>query len=529
VEDVFVVTMGGSGSAVANSLVFLTAAGVFEDKVENIHLLIIDAHASHKGTMAALENATTYGALKKHFNPNNAFPAFKQTIIPYSWDLLINYSGKLKRDKFALKDLTRIDKDGNDLDEYDDTIIKAETLMKVLYTSHEQAQPVLTGYHAHPAIGAACGTAAVLSDTERSGFGAFVRALQSKLVQENAKLVLAGSLFGGTGASSLSSMVRAFHKVGSKPGLAGKLSIAGVFMLPYFAFEKPASKLKPEEEIRMEMFNFGSKNALSYYEDSKLLKADGFDDEGLFDAIYMLGFDKPIPRSPYSDGDGMNNPASFVEMEAAMAIRDYFLGQIIEQNERKRTFFKAIRTYEHEGQISYKMEWDTFTLGTKLRDWVGKMLKVALLFNMYFYPNFFKRHGGERMAAFKPYECYIVDEPNAQGACDKLREFFVKYETWCVQIAETLGTDITKSNMFDLDRFRNLVNFQTNLDNKAKLDESTDLLKECDRSKESFLVGYGRNNFVGTATKIINSSVKPQEHKLPALFELIYNNTKLEE
>lgn len=528
-EDYFVVSMGGSGSAVANALIFLTSAGIFEDKVKNIHLLIIDAHASHKGTMAAKSNADAYSSLQSYFNPNKGYSSFKPNIIPYTWDLLVNYSGtRTKRDRFALQDLTRIDINGADLSEYDESSSRAEILMKALYTEHEQRQPVLTGYHAHPAIGAACGTAAVLSDNGLSGYGQFVKALQSKLTTGDAKLALVGSLFGGTGASSLSSMIRALSKAGDVPGVQGKLSIAGIFLLKYFSFKKPENKLKPEEEIRSEMFDFGSKNALNYYADSGLLKKNGFDDEGLFDGIYMLGFDKPIERSVYSDGDGMENPASFVEMEAAMAIRDWFLTRTIESNDDKRTFFKAIRQYNQDGMKFYKMEWETFTSGTELRDRIGKTLKMALLFNMYFYPNFFKPSDGKRAAAFKPLEYYIQGVDNAQSACDRLREFYLKYERWCLEVASTLGDDVTKSNMFDFDRFRDLVNFQSNLDNKSKVDEAADKLRDCDKSKDAFIRGYSKNNFVGNATSIIGGSKPTQENKLAELLELIYNQTKLE-
>lgn len=419
-EDYFVVSMGGSGSAVANAPVFLTAAGAFEDRAENIHLPVIDAHAAHQVTGAAQDNAAVYGALQRYFNPNRGYSSFGPTIIPYAWDLLVNYSGKMKRDRFSLKDLARIDSSGAGLTD-DDSMAKAELLMKTLYTEHEQGQAVLTGYHAHPAIGAACGTAAVLSDNGLSGFGLFVKALQGKLTTGDAKPVLVGSLFGGTGASSLSSMVRAFSKAGNVPGAAGKLRIAGIFLLPYFSFEKPENKLKPEEEIRPEMFNFGSKNALTYYDEAHLLKQSGADEDGLFDAIYMLGFDKPIARSPYCDDDRRRNPASFVEMEAAMAIRDYLIDRTIERSDLKRSFFKAIRRYSQDGSKFYKMEWETFTPGSKLRAWIGKTLKMALLFNMYFYPNFFKRHGAEHPAAFKPFECYIQGEGNE--ACDALRKF----------------------------------------------------------------------------------------------------------
>lgn len=528
-EDYFVVSMGGSGSAVANALIFLTSAGVLGDRVKNLHILIIDAHATHKGTLSAKENADAYNRLQKFFNPNKGYESFKTTITAYTWDLMVDYKGtRTKRDRFALKDLTRISKDGRDLDEYDESISKAECLMKALYTEHEQNQAVLTGYHAHPAIGAACGTAAVLSDNGRSGYSEFVSVLKNQLTIGDAKMVLIGSLFGGTGASSLSSMVRAFSKVGNVSGAVGTLSIAGVFLLPYFSFKKPEEKISTEKEIRTEMFNFGSKNALTYYNEAQLLKKNGHDTEGLFDAIYMLGFDRPVPRSAYSDGDGMNNPASFVEMEAAMAIRDFFVDRELEKGDANRTFFKGIRRYSQDGAKFYKLEWESFTRGIELRSKIGKTLKIALLFNMYLFPNFFKRNGGEMKSAFKPWECYIQGEGNAATACDKLREFYLKFEKWNIEVAETLGDDITKSNLFDLARLKTLVAFQQNTDNKGKIDESIDLLKECDKAKEAFVSGYGRNDFVKTATSIINGSKSEPENKLPELLKLIYNQTKLE-
>ena len=527
-EDVFVVSMGGSGSAVANSLVFLASAGVFEDRVKNIHLLIVDAHANHKGTKAAFENSIDYRFLQSKFNPNKGFSSFKPNIIPYTWDLLVNYTGtRVKRERFSLKDLTLIDRNGIDLDEYDDTCILAELLMKSLYTGYEQGQAVLTGFHAHPSIGAACGTAAVLSDNGRSGYGEFVKALQSKLSLGDTRLALVGSLFGGTGASSLSSIVRALHKAGNQPGLPGNLSIAGVFLLKYFAFKEPEDAISPEKKIRKEMFDFGSKNALTYYNESGLLKKNGHDETGLFDAIYMLGFDKPIERAPYRDGDEMDNPASFVEMEAAMAIRDFFVDRTIESGDLNRTFFKAIYEHSKDDVKFYKMEWETFTKGQELRKWLGKAVKIALIFNMYLFPIFFTKAGGMRKAAFQPYECYIEGNGDALTACERLRLFHFRFETWCLQIAETLGDDVTKSNMFDLTQFKELVNFQSNTDNKSKENESTDLLKKYDRGNP-LLYGDSKNNFIKLGSRLNTRSKKVKENGLAELLELVYNEAVLE-
>jgi hypothetical protein len=523
--------MGGSGSAVASALVFLTASGVFENKVKNIHLLIVDAHKNNKATMAAYQNAIDYNYLQSKFNPNKAYSSFAPNIIVYeTWDLLVNYSGtRTKRERFALKDLALISRDGNDLNEYAETCARAEMLMKALYTEHEQGQAVLTGFHAHPAIGAACGTAAVLSDNGRSGYGGFVKALQAKLSLGDTQLALVGSLFGGTGASSLSSLVRALHKVAHQPGLPGKLSIAGCFLLKYFAFKEPADRIDPEKKIRKEMFDFGSKNALTYYNESGLLKTSGNDEEGLFDAIYMLGFDRPIERAPYADGDDMDNPASFVEMEAAMAIRDFFVDRTIESSDRNRTFFKAIYLHAQDDVKYYKMSWDTFTKGQELRVWIGKTLKMALLFNMYLYPQIFTKTGGPRPVAFQPFKCYVEGNSDAEPICERLRAFFFRFETWCLQIAESLGEDVTKSDMFNLHQLQELVRFQSNINNKTDDERSLDTLKKYDNKNIAPLMyGDSRNNFIGLGGVIQNRSKKAAENGLAELLQLIYKETKLE-
>jgi hypothetical protein len=211
-----------------------------------------------------------------------------------------------------------------------------------------------------------------------------------------------------------------------------------------------------------------------------------------------------------------------------MAIRDFFIERELEAGDANRTFLKAIRRYSQDGVKFYRMEWETFTRGTELRDRIGKTLKMALLFNMYFFPNFFKRNGGDLKSAFKPWECYIQGAGDASTACDTLREFYLRFERWCIDVAETLGDDITKSSMFDLGRLKNLVNFQLNSDNKGRIEESIDLLKDCDKAKEAFISGYGRNDFVKAATKIIGGSKQAQENKPAEFLELMYTQTKLE-
>lgn len=180
----------------------------------------------------------------------------------------------------------------------------------------EQAMELSEGYRGRPHIGAA----AILSQNEDST--PFLRELRDHVRRakgsEEVRIFLAGSVFGGTGAAGFPTIARMLRSLAGSSGAGGSVRIAGALMLPYFSFDPPeddrANVARAEELLRQ------SQAALKYYAD--LFRAGG---ERVFDAMYMVGWDPPIPLGYHSPGSrNQANPPLLPELVAAMGALRFF-------------------------------------------------------------------------------------------------------------------------------------------------------------------------------------------------------------
>lgn len=122
------------------------------------------------------------------------------------------------------------------------------------------------------------------------------------------KVVVIGSIFGGTGASGIPEIIKAIKE--KKPNAEP----AAIVVLPYFAPET-----KDGGTIKAERFNSKTKAALHYYADS------GIKDN--IKATYYVGDFYPTVV-PYSEGGpGQRNNANVVELIAAMMIEHFVSGR----------------------------------------------------------------------------------------------------------------------------------------------------------------------------------------------------------
>jgi hypothetical protein len=513
--------MGGSGMRAAESLSYLIAAGLFDGKADTIHMLLVDAHKTNRNMQKAQTVALDYQALKKTFNVNNDFGSFKPRLEIYEWNMMFHskHFEHVGVDKVSLKHLAEVDQSGQECGD-NESVHKAKMLMEALYTVEERECAVAQGYHARPAIGAAFGTAASKAtgqDQGNSGFRRFTRVLGEDLESRDVKLALVGSLFGGTGAAGLSSLVRAFFQEGARDGRS-KLTIGGFFMLPYFRFHPPIGS-GPESVIQTNLFKFGTRNALEYYNRRNLLK-DGT--SGFFDAIYMLGFDDPTPRVPYHNDDAQYNPPHFVELETAMAVRD-FLDCSFELG--TNTFITGITEYIESnpdddgdgGKKYYKLSWQDLTDSPALKKGLGSFLRMGLLFNLYIYPYCFDDAGRNRDNGFKPNIVFVNGAANSSASCELLRDFFKEFWKWCREFATSLkvSDDLTQSELFDIKVLDEVYNLKPGTYNWK------DVFKKC----ETIIKGDDKVDLKKAADGIVSASCKqPVETKdtLAGLLQVIY-------
>ena len=126
----------------------------------------------------------------------------------------------------------------------------------------------------------------------------------------NAKIFLAGSIFGGTGAAGFPTIAKLIkNELDGKPINA---QIGGALVLPYFTFTDTGDN---ELKARAEHFLMNTQAALNYYSNNK---------DPIYDAIYLLGDTSKIEVDPSLGGKTQRNAQHFIELYAALAAIHFF-------------------------------------------------------------------------------------------------------------------------------------------------------------------------------------------------------------
>lgn len=146
-------------------------------------------------------------------------------------------------------------------------------------------------------------------DVDCPDFGNFIQKIK---ISNNPRVVVIGSLFGGTGSSGIPEIVRKVKDV------KHDAKVGAVLVLPYFA---PAPKVGGT--IRNDIFNSKTKAAINYYEASGLLTKSqhgNLDESSAITNAYFIGDAQPTSL-PYNDGgQDQKNPANLVELIGAFSI-----------------------------------------------------------------------------------------------------------------------------------------------------------------------------------------------------------------
>jgi hypothetical protein len=136
---------------------------------------------------------------------------------------------------------------------------------------------------------------------------------------EEVRLMLVGSVFGGTGAAGFPTLARLIRRrLEAKRG-GTNLKIGGLLMLPYFAFDAPDDDEGVAANVaRTENLLLQSKGALKYY-------ASLFKVEHVFDELYLVGWDQFFRLGYHAAGaNDQANPPLPPELIGAMATCRFF-------------------------------------------------------------------------------------------------------------------------------------------------------------------------------------------------------------
>jgi hypothetical protein len=180
----------------------------------------------------------------------------------------------------------------------------------------EQDLALDEGYRGRPHIGSAAMTARVEGDV--AFWKQLLDAIRRGQSGADVRLMLVGSVFGGTGAAGFPTLARLIRRR-LREGSGRNVKIGGLLMLPYFGFAPPSADQGAEANVaRAEELILQARGALKYYDAL-------FKQEKVFDELYLVGWDRLFELGYHSAGaKDQANPPLPPEVVGSMAVCRFF-------------------------------------------------------------------------------------------------------------------------------------------------------------------------------------------------------------
>ena len=304
----FIFAIGGTGERVMRSVTMLMAAGVPAFDNYEIYPIIIDYDEKNADKNRCVKLLMDYkkihnAAFKRHTASSddkgmkNQFFAAYVRDLTHTGDGTGNFTFPFKPSVPNMKF-----RDYIGYDEISGELMLSHELLQSLYdeSNHPDTElnlDMTVGFKGNPNIGSV-----VFHDlASHSTFKKFISLYKPS---NKDKVIIIGSIFGGTGASGIPEIANAINK--SYPDA----DIATLLVLPYFA---PAEK--EGGAIKASRFYSKTKAALSFYESSTIKKK--------FNKIYYVGDFNPTTVAYSEGGKDQQNNANVVELIAGLMVEHY--------------------------------------------------------------------------------------------------------------------------------------------------------------------------------------------------------------
>ena len=374
------IAIGGTGMRCAECLVHLCAMGMFDDT--QVNLLALDTDYKN-------------GNFKRLANLVHNYMAITADRDGVASDTL--FSAKINYYTFSpdYKSGSNFDTESHYSDAqaviHDETAVKwkESDLADLFLTPDVRKMDLQHGYRAQTQMGSMLMYHAIIEEAYKAKAGTSKDSSLAKFVENlmnvpGSKIFLFGSVFGGTGASSIPILPRALQRAAqilSRDGQGDVLSknLFGTVMLTnYFSFDSP--KNQGNVVATSDKFALNSQAALFFYHNDKTVR-------NTYKRLYLIGRDKPrnvTQRGAESltGGEGQRNPEDYIELLAASAAYDFY--KTAQQHQQKAVFGAEgdtfYRTLSSDEQDSLTFEGFFGEDKDKFAEKCGIMLASAFLY-----------------------------------------------------------------------------------------------------------------------------------------------------
>lgn len=422
----FIFAIGGTGERVLRSFTMVLASGAPTFDNYEVFPIIIDYDADNA------DKSRTVDLLKNYANVHNAaYGKHGQTKAEFFSAKIVNLNG-LKNYVFPFEPATPNEKFREYIgyDSLAGETLTTSNLLKSLYDESNRPDTELNldmtvGFKGNPNIGSV--VFHTIRETEE------FRNFTARFQPDNGdKVVIIGSLFGGTGASGIPEIVKAI-----KDKTKGA-KIATILVLPYFA---PMEK--KDGAIQASRFNSKTKAALSYYKDSGLMSQ--------IDKVYYVGDFYPTIIQYSEGGKDQKNNANLVELIASMMIEHYVAERGDGQQEFKFSLEAniVVKGGQKSGQRLYIKDFDQISVTYVLNHLVKlaialKTTKDEILSKKASKIDFFKILNLQEAIV----ESESIGESSNQlrNLCSALEQYYSKLQGWFKELDFEGKGDATPAN-----------------------------------------------------------------------------------
>ena len=423
--SLYVIGIGGTGAKCLEAIIQMAAIGLISE--QPIKLLFVDADESNGNLERARSSLKKYqscyqlmsgdkqqyGWLKTPIESNGLWSPFGNTSTNKSLASFFNYNS-LKQNNPDV---------GN--------------LFDVLYTEEERKANLDVGFRGRPAIGSAVMSRVDLDNLDEEPWNAIIGQIQQDVGggRSTTKVLLCGSIFGGTGASGLPTIGRLIANKLNKENIREKVKIACLFVLPYFGFA-PTGGSNDRVYARSEQFLLNTEAALRYY----------VNQAKMFDSVYLLG-NQNFSQYKFSIGKtSQRNETHFIELYAALAARHFL------QNTSSRQTQVVLINREHKG----KLVWNDLPQRDEIKKELVNAARFAYVWLSYVVHALeYARSQGVRRASnsipwfnkfYQRGGLPDFNDSNQQQAIETISDWCKDYLRWLYDIHNCDGDDIELFN-----------------------------------------------------------------------------------
>ncbi|HEX7903861.1 MAG TPA: hypothetical protein VF487_08290 [Chitinophagaceae bacterium] len=375
-DKLFVIAIGGTGMRCLESFTHLCAIGMFDN--QEIDVLTLDTDATNGNKKRVEDLLLLYNQVKTSGNtmggtPNaNTFFSAKLNLHKY----YTNYSGTGREN---YKNISKISSGTPEVQ-------KANKLISDLFLDNSSVQEfnLAHGYRAQTHLGSLLMYHGIVEAARNIAAGKDVKPEEKELESfiskiktagGNARVFIFGSIFGGTGASSIPIIPKALQdfiqtRSGGKETIDfSKAKFGSTLLTEYFTFKKPDNKERSTKDNSIiadsSFFPLNSQAALQFYQNDPTVQKS-------YKILYHIGW--PIDskkvdaetsgHKTITGGATQKNPCHITELLCACAAYDFFT--------RKDGFDSAIAQYLYKA-----VEFEKNTFNFSFDDFVGNNNKAG--------------------------------------------------------------------------------------------------------------------------------------------------------